>query len=147
MYVLECELIVPASLEGTFAIFEDPYNLAKITPPWLNFRIVTEGLRMRTGAEIDYTLRWMGIPMSWKTEITAYDPPFFFVDEARRSPYSYWRHRQTFRQTADGAMVADRAEYGLPLGPIGRIAHSLIVRRPFSSCSAAARLHDLSAAR
>jgi len=25
-------------MRDTFAVFEDPYNLAKITPPWLNFQ-------------------------------------------------------------------------------------------------------------
>lgn len=129
MYVLECEMTVAASLEETFAVFEDPYNLAKITPPWLGFRIVTKDLTMRKGAEIDYTLRWLGIPIRWKTEITAYDPPVSFVDEARISPYSYWRHHHTFRKTSGGTVVADRVEYGLPLGPLGRMAHRLVVAK------------------
>lgn len=82
---------------------------------------------MRKGAEIDYQLRWMGLRLNWKTEITEYDPPVLFVDEARRSPYSYWRHRHTFSKTAKGTLVADRVEYDLPFGPLGRIAHRLAV--------------------
>ena len=127
MYVLECELVTPASLQETFSVFENPYNLAKITPPWLGFRIITQDLEMRRGAEIDYTLRWMGLPLRWKTEITAYDPPRFFVDEAKRSPYTFWRHQHTFRETDDGTVVADRVEYGLPLGVLGRLAHRAVV--------------------
>jgi ligand-binding SRPBCC domain-containing protein len=127
MYVLECELVTPASLDETFAVFADPYNLAKITPPSLGFQILTQELKMRKGAEIDYLFRWLGLPLKWKTEITEYEPPWLFVDEARRSPYSFWRHRHTFRKTAEGTVVADRVEYDVPFGPLGRLAHGFTV--------------------
>ena len=58
MYVLDCELITPAEIGKVFAVFENPYNLAKITPSWLGFRILTEDVRMRKGAEIEYQFRW-----------------------------------------------------------------------------------------
>ena len=127
MYVLECELVTRASIEQTFAVFADPYNLAKITPPSLGFQILTPNLKMRKGLEIDYLFRWLGLPMKWKTEITAYEPPVMFVDEARRSPYALWRHRHTFRSTAEGTVVADRVEYELPFGPLGRMVHGVTV--------------------
>jgi ligand-binding SRPBCC domain-containing protein len=127
MYVLECEIVTPAPISEVFAVFENPYNLAKITPPWLGFRILTNDVRMRSGAEIDYQFRWLGLPMTWKTEITQYDAPTSFVDEARRSPYTYWRHRHTFRETAGGTIVGDRVEYDLPFGAFGRVAHRLAV--------------------
>ena len=127
MYVLECELVTAASIEDTFAVFADPYNLAKITPPSLGFCILTKDLEMGRGVEIDYLFRWLGLPLKWKTEITAYEPPWLFVDEARRSPYSFWRHRHTFRETAEGTVVADCVEYELPFGPVGRLTHGLTV--------------------
>jgi hypothetical protein len=40
-YVLERRQWLPLSLERTFGFFADPGNLARITPPWLGFRIVT----------------------------------------------------------------------------------------------------------
>jgi ligand-binding SRPBCC domain-containing protein len=127
MYVLECEFVTRASISDTFAVFADPYNLAKITPPWLGFRIVTDGLVMRRGAEIDYSFRSMGVPMKWKTVISAYDPPSLFVDEALRSPYKFWRHQHTFRETQDGTAVGDRVEYALPFGPLGHLVHAVAV--------------------
>ena len=126
MYVLECQLTTSSSIDETFALFENPNNLAKITPSWLRFRILTEGLQMREGLEIEYRLRLFGIPLSWKTEITAYDPPKYFIDEAIQSPYQFWRHHHSFRETSEGTVVADRVEYDLPLGLIGRAAHGLV---------------------
>lgn len=129
-YRLESSMSVPVSLREAFAFFEDPRNLARITPPWLNFRITSAApIQMRKGAEIDYQIRWLGLPLNWKTAITEYEPPFFFVDEQASGPYAYWRHRHTFKPTEYGALVSDAVDYALPLGPLGRLAHSLAVRR------------------
>jgi ligand-binding SRPBCC domain-containing protein len=128
-YRLECSMSVPVSLQEAFAFFEDPRNLARITPPWLNFRITSpEPIVMRKGAEIKYQIRWLGLPFNWKTVITQYEPPFFFVDEQAAGPYAYWRHRHDFKPTEYGALVSDRVDYALPLGLLGRLAHGLGVR-------------------
>jgi len=128
-YRLESSISLPVSLREAFAFFEDPHNLARITPPWLNFRITSpERIQMRKGAGIDYQIRWLGLPLNWKTVITEYEPPFFFVDEQAAGPYAYWRHRHDFKPTEYGALVSDRVDYALPLGPLGRLAHRLAVR-------------------
>jgi ligand-binding SRPBCC domain-containing protein len=84
---------------------------------------------MRKGAEIEYSIRWLGLPMRWKTVIAEYNPPLEFVDQQARGPYALWRHRHTFLPTPDGVRVRDRVEYALPLGPLGRIAHGFVVAR------------------
>src|ERR1019366_598930 len=89
-YRLECSVSVPVSLQEAFAFFENPHNLARITPPSLNFRIASpERIQMRKGAEIDYQIRWLGLPLKWKTAIAEYEPPFFFVDEQVAGPYAH----------------------------------------------------------
>ena len=130
LHILECEMIAPLAVREAFEIFEDPYNLARITPPWLNFRITSQGkVEMKQGAGITYRMRWAGIPLSWETVITEYEPPFFFVDEQVRGPYRYWRHRHSFRPAEGGTIVGDRVEYALPFGWLGRAVHALSVRR------------------
>ncbi len=121
--------MIPVPVQEAFTFFENPYNLAKITPPWLRFRVLTEGLVMREGVEIDYTIRWLGLPLKWKTIISEYKPPFFFVDEQAKGPYTPWRHRHEFHPAEGGTLVTDAIDYVLPLGPAGRLAHSLVVRR------------------
>jgi hypothetical protein len=49
-YLLRTQMLAPVSLAEAFAIFEDPRNLAKITPPWMNFAITTpEPIVMKKG--------------------------------------------------------------------------------------------------
>jgi ligand-binding SRPBCC domain-containing protein len=129
-YRLECSVSVPVSLQEAFAFFENPHNLARITPAWVNFRIASpERIQMRKGALIDYQIRWLGLPLRWKTAITEYEPPFFFVDEQVAGPYACWRHRHEFKPTEYGALVSDHVDYALPFGLLGRLAHRLAVRK------------------
>jgi ligand-binding SRPBCC domain-containing protein len=128
-YLLECSMVVPRPLSDVFAVYETPHNLARITPPWLRFHIVSkEKIVMQPGARIDYTIRWMGLPMRWRTVITAYEPPLRFVDEQERGPYVLWRHTHTFEETAEGVIVGDAVRYRLPLGALGDLTHTLMVK-------------------
>src|SRR6185436_2788754 len=82
MYVLTCQMRAPSPIAETFAVFESLYNLACITPASLKFRITTrERVTICKGAEIEYQIRWLGLPISWRTLITEYEPPLFFEDE------------------------------------------------------------------
>jgi ligand-binding SRPBCC domain-containing protein len=67
--------------------------------------------------------------MRWTSAITVYDPPRSFVDEQVRGPYRYWHHRHDFVSDGDSTVVSDRVRYSLPLGPLGRAAHELTVKR------------------
>lgn len=128
-YQLRCEMIVPRPLGEVFEMFQNPYNLAIITPPWLNFLVTSKNkVEMRLGAEIDYRFTWLGLPMHWRTRITSYSPPAQFIDEALRSPYVFWRHLHTFESVEGGTLVRDTVDYKLPFGPLGRLAHALAVQ-------------------
>jgi len=128
IYHLRCELITTCPLLETFEVFKNPRNLAKITPSWLNFQVITRDVEMHKGAEIGYNIKWLGMPMRWKTLIAEYDPPHSFVDEQAEGPYAIWRHHHTFGETPAGTKVADHVEYALPLGMLGRLAHAIMVK-------------------
>lgn len=128
-YELRSEMLVRRSISEVFSFFEDPKNLGKLTPPWLSFRIDSEQVVMKPGAEIRYRIRLMGFPMHWKSIISDYQPPFRFVDEQAIGPYKTWHHTHTFRPSEEGTLVGDRVQYSLPLGPLGKIGHAVMVRR------------------
>ena len=51
-------------LARVFEFFSDAFNLEKITPPWLQFHVLTAPpIQMHEGTQIDYRLRIHGIPV------------------------------------------------------------------------------------
>ena len=130
MYVLERTQIVPRPRAEVFPFFADPANLERLTPPLVGFTILTPSpIAMKPGALIDYKIKINGIPVKWRTEIAAYDPPNMFVDVQLKGPYKTWRHTHTFRDVPGGTELGDRVEYEMPFGPLGTIAHALMVKR------------------
>lgn len=112
-----------------FAFFNNPRNLETITPPWLGFRITSmSDDTVRRGTRIRYRLKLHGIPMSWESRITEYEANSHFADEQVAGPYAHWFHRHSFRQVAGGVEMTDEVDYRLPFGPLGRLAHWLVVR-------------------
>jgi ligand-binding SRPBCC domain-containing protein len=120
--------VIPGPLATVAPFFEAPENLARITPPWMRFRVVTPGpILMAPGARIDYTLRLLGLPLSWRTVITRFEPGRCFVDEQERGPYRLWRHLHEFEPVEGGTLVRDTVHYVVPLGLVGEAARRLYV--------------------
>jgi ligand-binding SRPBCC domain-containing protein len=108
---------LPRSREEVFPFFADARNLEAITPPWVGFQILTPGpIEMTVGAIIDYRIRLHGIPLRWRTEITAWSPLDHFVDEQRRGPYRRWVHTHRFVPRDGGTLCLDHVEYAVPGG-------------------------------
>ena len=125
-HILERKQIVERPIAEIFEFFANAGNLEKITPPELNFKIISpQTIDIKKGALIDYQLKLRGIPITWKTEITQWNPPFDFVDTALKSPYKQWIHLHTFEEGANSneTIMKDIVRYRLPLEPLGDIAH------------------------
>jgi len=125
-HILERTQIIKRPRGEVFRFFADAANLERITPPELNFHIITPSpVDLKKGALIDYELKLRGLPIRWRTEITQWNPPHDFVDTALRSPYKQWIHLHTFEDGAsdDETIMTDVVRYRLPLEPLGDIAH------------------------
>lgn len=115
-FALRTGLWVPRRREEVFPFFADAANLNTLTPPMLDFRIVTPGpIEMRAGARLEYRISLRGLPLRWKTNIAAWEPPYQFVDEQLSGPYRTWIHRHTFEPMVvngvEGTMCRDVVEY------------------------------------
>lgn len=122
--------LVHRPLAEVFAFFSDASNLDALTPPFLHFRILTPmPVEMRVGAQLDYRLSLFGLPVSWRTRITDWRPGERFVDEQESGPYALWRHTHAFEARGSATLMRDVVEYAEPLGPLGAVAHALLVRR------------------
>lgn len=129
-HILERKQIIERPREEVFEFFADALNLEEITPPELNFKIITaQPIDIKKGALIDYQLSLRGIPLTWKTEITTWKPPYEFVDTALKSPYKQWIHLHKFSVGEQNeTIMEDIVRYRLPFEPLGDLAHFIVKR-------------------
>lgn len=124
-HILERRQIIDRLRTEVFEFFANAGNLERITPPELNFKIISaQPIDIRKGAFIDYKLKLRGIPITWKTQITQWNPPHDFVDTALKSPYKQWIHLHSFEENDKGeTIMRDKVRYRLPFEPLGDLAH------------------------
>ncbi len=124
MQVFRCSVTLAAPLTTVFSFFSNARNLELLTPPWLRFKVLTEGeIPMSRGRQIDYRLRLRGLPLRWRSEITAWEPPHRFVDEQVIGPYRTWIHEHRFEveeRPGRGPVVvaSDEVHYEAPGGAL-----------------------------
>lgn len=131
VYILTDSFQVSTPLDETWNFFSRAENLPDITPPWLDFTIRTpRPIDIREDARLDYTIRWLGIPIHWRTRIIDWTPPRQFIDLQIAGPYTLWHHQHTFRRARNGGTRChDRVHYRLPGGWLVAPVHALVVRR------------------
>ncbi len=131
-YKLSTVQKLPISLEEAWDYFSSPFNLQKITPPYMGFQITSEQTpetKMYQGMIITYKVSpVLGIKLNWMTEITHVEDKKFFVDEQRFGPYALWHHQHHFKEIEGGVEMRDIVNYKLPFGILGDIAHVIFVK-------------------
>lgn len=123
---------VKADLHEVWRFFSRPENLNELTPPDMNFKIMSdlEGIEMYPGMMIAYKVSpFKGITMDWLTEITQVRDHEFFIDEQRNGPYRMWHHQHHFKPTDEGVEMTDILHYAIPMGIFGRMANSILVAK------------------
>jgi ligand-binding SRPBCC domain-containing protein len=132
VYSLYSKQRVPASLEEVWAFFSDARNLKVVTPPHLNLKVTNKvyGDGVYAGQVMTYNVKpLLGIPLAWMTEITHVQDKKYFVDEQRKGPYKLWHHQHHFNAIEGGVEMIDIVHYRLPLGPLGNLANSILVKK------------------
>ena len=132
-YELTDHFQVGAGIERCWDFFSRAENLPLITPPWLGFTLAMPPPLPTIGQDsvLDYTIRWFGMAVKWRTRIIDFTPPRQFIDLQTRGPYALWHHQHTFSagENDDGVICSDTVVYRLPLGPIGRLTDAIVRRQ------------------
>jgi len=128
-YTLTTSQFFQLDLNNVFSFFSKPENLEQITPPNLKFKIITKSpIQMKKEQIIDYRITISYMPMMWKTLITDYNPPHYFIDKQISGPYSSWIHSHHFDYKNGFTIVTDKVTYKPPLYFIGAIANKIYIR-------------------
>ena len=127
--VLEAVQWVPEPIEKVFEFFCDEKNLERITPPFLNFKVLGKSTpEIGEGTLIDYQLKLHGLPLKWRTLIERWRPNESFVDRQLKGPYTRWEHTHAFRPLNGGTLMTDEVLYRLPMGVLGNTVAGGFVR-------------------
>lgn len=125
-YRLTARMAVDLPIEEVFGFFADANQLERITPDWLHFKVLTpRPIEMKAGLLLDYRIRLHAIPIKWRTEISAWEPPFRFVDLQLKGPYKRWHHEHIFEVVDGKTIVRDNVHY-IPRG--GSLIHRFMVK-------------------
>jgi ligand-binding SRPBCC domain-containing protein len=136
VYRLEVKIVLPIPLDEAWDFFANPENLALLTPKSMAFSnaFPLDAPRVYPGMLIVH--RVSPLPMlnlTWVTEITHLENQVRFVDEQRKGPFALWHHIHTLSSVTGGTEVNDLLYYGLPFGPLGRLAHLFVVRKQIAT--------------
>lgn len=118
--------------DTAWKFFSSPYNLSRITPQDMKFLVLTElpDEPIYEGMTIDYKVTpLLGIPMRWRTRITQVDAGKSFTDFQEKGPYKLWNHFHEFIPNEQGVLIKDTVDYELPMGFLGKIAHTVMVQK------------------
>ena len=131
-YILERTQLLPITLPEAWKFFSAPGNLKHITPAYMGFEVLSDSgsETMYPGQIISYYVKPLfGIKIFWMTEITHVKDQEYFIDEQRFGPYQFWHHTHFFREVPGGVEMRDLVHYRLPFSPIGKLVHTLMVKK------------------
>jgi ligand-binding SRPBCC domain-containing protein len=129
--LLRATTVVHAPVELVFDLARDvdehtaalAHTAERVVPPGR-----TSG-RLEQGDLVCFRARHFGLPMSLCARVVELSRPERFVDEQVRGAFRSLRHTHTFAATGGGTLVTDVVEWTSPLGPLGTVADSLVLRR------------------
>lgn len=131
-YQLIRKQILPATIHEVWDFISSPGNLKTITPPQMDFAVTSDNgkQKMYPGMIITYKVSPLpGIRLTWVTEITHVKDHEYFVDEQRVGPYAMWHHQHKIEPADEGVLMTDIVSYRPPLGFLGAIANSLMIKK------------------
>jgi len=134
-HALVSRRVVPSPIDEVWRFFEDASNLVALSPADAGLTLDPQLPEMAHGVRFTHQMQLLGpVTLPWEGEIVAWEPGRRFVDIQRKGPFGSWWHAHSFEpvELEDGTQatrVHDRVYFASPLGPIGRLATALFVRR------------------
>jgi len=138
---------LPFSRERVFEWHMRPGALERLTPPWMNVRVVRREGEIHDGGRVILGIRQGPIELKWVAKHTAFEEGHMFRDEQVSGPLGSWNHTHRFLDAdGGGCIMEDEVEWEAPLGTPGKVLAEPFLERDMERMFAFrhARLrHDL----
>lgn len=128
MPVIRLETIIRASQHRVFDLSRS-VDLHQISTKQTNEKAVagvTTGL-INLGESVTWRARHFGIYQYLTSKITAFEAPYYFVDEQEKGIFKHFRHEHWFKAMDQQILMVDVFDYTAPLGWLGKIADGLFL--------------------
>ncbi len=83
--------------------------------------------------EIGETVTWsavhLGVRQQLTSKVTSLEKHNLFTDEMVKGPFKYFVHSHHFKKIEGGVLMVDTFSYASPLGPLGKLADLLFLKR------------------
>jgi ligand-binding SRPBCC domain-containing protein len=141
MQQVRYEVVIPAPIESVWKFHESARDaLPLLAPPGSDIRLERIDEPQRVGAKVVISARGpLGIRMKWVAVYEKFEPVHRaadgtlraeFVDIQESGPFKYWRHSHAMTAIDDhSTRLIDTINYVVPLGFLGLIANSVMVKR------------------
>src|SRR5262245_27239688 len=123
---------MPVSAEELYALRARPLAFQRLQPPWESAQIVEqEGSFGTDGFRLTMRAKTLGpLKATWIADCFDFQPGRRFQDRALKGPFAYWNHTHNFiPDTATSSFLEEHIEYREPLGMLGRLFGSGMVKR------------------
>lgn len=136
MPIIRSRSWVSASIEETFAFFDDPANLGRIMPPPVRIRVMRiDPAPPRPGSLVEFRYGVGPVQLSWTIRLVDRVVNERFVDETLSGPMRRFDHTHAFTPAARGTWIEDRIDFHVgPDGPVGVVVDAvagLVMRLTF----------------
>lgn len=127
VYRHESRLEHPVS--DVFAWHRRPGAFERLTPPWMDARVVEREGGVE-GGRVVLEVRRGPVPIRWELRHEDYEEDRQFRDVQVSGPFSSWVHTHRFREDGpDGCLLEDAVEWEPPLGSLTEVLAEPVMRR------------------
>jgi len=117
-----------ASPEALFAFHMDAKNLARISPPWPPFVMVSPPKPTEAGDVQVFRVGPWPVARTWQARITRLEPGRVIEDTQESGPFLRWRHQHRVSADGDGSRLTDVVAFRLLPTVLGEYVEYLLVR-------------------
>lgn len=113
---------LPYSREQVFDWHMRPGALERLTPPWMQVRIIRQEGEIHQGGRVVLGLRQGPAEIKWEARHTDFKEGEMFRDEQVSGPFGSWVHTHRFLDAeGGGSIMEDEVEWEAPMGAAGRV--------------------------
>lgn len=128
-----CRIVVvteiDAPIERVFDLARDPYLHAELAKRTREKVVFAAHPLLGLDDVVTFEAVHFGVRQALSARIVEYERPVLFVDEMERGAFRTLRHTHRFEPADGKTRMTDELVFTAPLGPLGRLAERLVLKR------------------